>query len=159
MVRSVTRARRSGSIPASRKSCCRHSHGVGTSETVANLSCSQIGEPERRRIASADQKERIAGGDLAKADERRLRVVVARLHDAHRPAPGEVDGAVEEVRGGCGRCGRWPQLDLDTFAGIETERLRGIEWRVEDGAKILRELDRHDAQWDLAISPLGVGRQ
>ena len=105
----------------------------------------QFGEPERRRIAAADQKERIAGGDLAKADERRIRVLVARLHDAHRAAPGEVDVAGEEVRGGRRRRRRRQQLDLDAFLGIETERLRGIEWRVENGAKILRELDRHDA--------------
>jgi hypothetical protein len=37
MVWSVTRVMLAGSMPASRRSCCRHSHGVGTSLTVASL--------------------------------------------------------------------------------------------------------------------------
>src|SRR6266436_3637465 len=90
MVRLTTRSSRSGSMPFWRRSCCRHSHGVGTSETVANLS--------RTRSESRN---------------------VCRWH------------------------GRIYEIDVHALTGIETERLRGIEWRIEYCAKILADLDVH----------------
>src|SRR5688572_4014042 len=103
----------------------------------------QIGEPECRRISLAHQKERIARRHLAKADHRRIRVLVLSLHDAHRPTPGDIDRPVEQTRSGGGRRRRIEQFHVHPFGGVVSERMRGIEWRVEHRAKIFRELDVH----------------
>jgi hypothetical protein len=95
----------------------------------------QIGQPKSG--APADQKERIARGNLAKAQEGRAGVKVARLHHPHRPAPRYIDRPVEQTRSGRSRCRRIQQFHLDALAGVESERVRGIEWRVEDRAEIL----------------------
>src|SRR6516225_6606325 len=49
-------------------------------------------------MVSAHQIERVAGDDLAKADERRAWLKVMGLHDPHRPTPGNIDRASEESR-------------------------------------------------------------
>ena len=103
----------------------------------------QIGKLKVRRIALADQKERIARRDLAEANQRRSGIIVARLHHAHRPAPRDVDRAIEQTRRRGSRRRRVEQFDLDALAGIEAERMRGVEWGVEHRAKILGELDVH----------------
>src|SRR5215468_8697118 len=92
----------------------------------------------------ADQIERVASDDLAKADERRTRLQVVGFHDPHRPAPGNVDRVVEESRHAVTRTGRVDQFDLDAFAGIKSERLGGVERRVKHGAEVFSELDWHD---------------
>src|SRR5215468_12629565 len=92
----------------------------------------------------AHQIERVAGDDLAKADERRAWLKVVGLHDPHRPAPGNVDRVVEESRHAVTRTGRVDQFDLDTLAGIEPERVGGVERRVKHGAEVFSELDWHD---------------
>src|SRR5262249_32831254 len=95
-------------------------------------------------MMSAHQIERVAGDDLAKADERRGWVKVAGLHDPHRPTPGNVDRVVEEGRYAVTRIGRVDQFDLDPLAGIKPERLGGVERRVKHGAEVFSELDWHD---------------
>src|SRR5215831_17063672 len=95
-------------------------------------------------MMSADQIERVACDDLAKADERRGWLQVAGLHDPHRPTPGNVDRVVEESRYAVTRIGRVDQFDLDTLAGIKPERVGGVERRVKHRAEVFSELDWHD---------------
>src|SRR5258708_2809597 len=103
----------------------------------------QVGEAELRSIASAHQKERVAGCDFAEADERRVRGEVVRLHHPHPAASRQIDRTIEYARCGCGWHGRIYEIDIHALTGIETERLRGIEWRIEYRAKILADLDVH----------------
>jgi hypothetical protein len=103
----------------------------------------QIRQPETGLFGSADQKERVAGDDLAKAAQRGVRLAVARLHHPHRAAPGQIDGPVEQrgyrVAGNRGV----DKFYVDPFAAIEPERLDGIERRVKYGTEILRKPDLH----------------
>ena len=58
----------------------------------------EVGEGEIGARLAADQQERVAGHRLAKADEIAIGPAVIDLHDPHRPAPGDVDRAVEQAR-------------------------------------------------------------
>src|SRR5580698_5553273 len=102
MVWSVTRVMLAGSMPASRRSCCRQSHGVGTSHTVA-------------RRPAAHQQEGIAADHLAEADDVAVRALVIGLVDPHRAAPADVDRVVHQPLGGIARSRRARELDLDCF--------------------------------------------
>ena len=67
-----------------------------------------------------------------------------RLHHAHRPAPGEIDPAVEDARNGVARRRRGNELHGHALASEKAKRLRGIERRVEDGAEVFGEADFHE---------------
>src|SRR5262245_65774973 len=92
----------------------------------------------------AHQIERVAGDDLAKADERRAWLKVVGLHDPHRPTPGNVDRVVEESRYAVTRIGRGDQFDLDTLAGIKPERLGDVGSGAQGGAEAFSGLDLVD---------------
>src|SRR5262249_20707858 len=113
-----------------------------------DLESRQIGQSKAGDLA--DQKERIARDHLAKADQRRIGIEVARLHYPHRSAPREVDRSVEKTGSRGGRRRRVEQFHVDTLAGMESERVRGIEWRVEHRTKILGELDPHGRRYPVA---------
>ena len=83
-------------MPARRRSSCRHSHGVGTSLTVATRAPQRSAKAKSGRGVAADQQERVAGHRLAEADEVAIARGLVELVDPHRPAPGDIDGAVEE---------------------------------------------------------------
>src|SRR4051812_8087903 len=78
----------------------------------------KIGQPKCRSIGLANQKERIARRNLAKADHRRIRVLVVSLHDAHWPTPGDIDRSVEQTRSGRRRCWRIEQFYLHPLGGV-----------------------------------------
>src|SRR5215813_9050149 len=111
-------------------------------------------------MMSSHQIERVAGDDLAKADERRAWLKVVGLHDPHRPTPGNVDRVIKESRYAVTRIGRVDQFDLDTLAGIEPERVGGVERRVKHGAEIFSKLDWHDEDRSMlgVVAIDGVGR-
>ncbi len=112
------------------------------------LQTRQISQP--KAIDFADEKERIARNDFAKANERRIGVEVAGLHHPHRSAPREVDRSVKQTRSRGSRRRRVEQVYFDALAGIESESVRGVEWRVEHRAKILSELDPHGRRYPMA---------
>src|SRR5216684_8829062 len=112
------------------------------------LQTRQISQP--KAIDFADEKERIARNDFAKANERRIGVEVAGLHHPHRSAPREVDRSVKQTRSRGSRRRRVEQVYFDALAGIESESVRGVEWRVEHRAKILGELDPHGRRYPMA---------
>ena len=103
----------------------------------------QILQAEPRTTKSAHQKKRITCRNLTEADQGRVRVHVAGLHDPHRSAPGEIDRAVKERRCGCGRGGRVDELDRDTLVRIKSQCVSGVEWCVKHRAKVFSELDSH----------------
>src|SRR5688500_13320268 len=94
-------------------------------------------------IALADEKERDARRDLAKANQWRVGIVVAGVQHAHRPAARDVDRSIEQTRRSSSRCRGVEQFYFNALAGIEPERMRGVEWSVQHRAKVLRELDVH----------------
>src|SRR5262249_3393715 len=111
----------------------------------------------------AHQIERVAGDDLAEVDERRAWLKVVGLHDPHRPTPGNVDRVIKESRYAVTRIGRADQFDLATLAGIEPERVGGVERRVKLGAEVFSELDWHDEDRSMlgdtsVVAIDGVGR-
>ena len=114
----------------------------------------QVRELERGAMSPADQIERIACDHFAKAGERGGSLLVARLHDAHRPAPGDVDRAVEQAGHAIAGNRRIDQFDIDAFAVVISKRLGGVERRIEYGAKVFRELDRHGDLFQSALMPL-----
>jgi hypothetical protein len=111
----------------------------------------QIGEAERFAATAADQKERIVRHHLAEAHERRKRVLIVRLHHPHRPTPGQIDAAVEELRHGIARRIRRQKLDVHAFAFVKAERMGRVVRRIEHRAKVLHEPDRHER--DLVVRP------
>ena len=138
--RSATRASRSGSMPCSRRSCCRHIQGVGTSDTVANRSSSKSASlkparsrrPTRKNGSRATTSQKQTSGDSW--------IVVTRLHHAHGPAQVEIDRAVEQCGYRSLRNRRGEQFDLDAFARIEAERVGRVERRVEQARKFSASL-------------------
>src|SRR5262249_53964705 len=94
-------------------------------------------------FALADQKERIACSNLAETDKRRGWIEVACFHHPHRSTPRNVDRSVEQTGGGGGRRRRVEQIYDDALAGIETEHVRGVEWRIKQSTKVFREPDPH----------------
>ena len=143
IVRPVTQSICAGSTPCRRRSCWRQSQGVGTSDTVPSFSRvrSVSRNAEGSRLPTRKNGSRAATSQKQTIGE--LGIVVARLHHAHRPAPRDVDRPVEQTLGRRGRRRRIEQFHLHALAGVESERVRGVEWRVEHRAKILRELDVH----------------
>ena len=108
-----------------------------------NLQPWQISQIEAGTFALADQKERIACGNLAETDKRRGGIEVARFHHPHRSTPRNVDRSVEQTGGSRGRRRRVEQIYDDALAGIETEHVRGVEWRIKQSTKVFREPDPH----------------
>ncbi len=103
----------------------------------------EIGELERLGAALADQKERIVRHHLAEAHQRRIPVQVVRFHHPHRPAPGDVDRAVEQLGHRVARHVGGQQVDIDALALIEAERMCRVVGRIKDRAEVLHEPDRH----------------
>src|SRR5215831_10385912 len=95
-------------------------------------------------MLAAHQKKRVAGDDFAEADERRVWLDVAGLHDPHGPAPREVDRVIKQPRRAVTRNRRVDKFDVDTFLTIQSERLCGIIRRVKEGAKVFSEPDGHE---------------
>src|SRR5262249_56561009 len=94
-------------------------------------------------FALADQKERIACSNLAETDKRRGWIEVACFHHPHRSTPRNVDRSVEQTGGSGGRRRRVEQIYDDALAGIETEHVCGVEWRIKQSTKVFREPDPH----------------
>src|SRR5262249_43360918 len=103
----------------------------------------QISQIEAGTLAHADQKERVACGNLAETDKRRTGIEYASFHHPHRAAPLNVDRSVEHTSCSGGRRRRVEQIYDDTLAGIETEHMRGVEWRIKQSTKVFREPDPH----------------
>src|SRR4029077_15347685 len=57
--------------------------------------------------------------------------------------PRNVDRSVEQTGGSGGRRRRVEQIYDDALAGIETEQVRGVEWRKKQSTKVFREPDPH----------------
>ena len=114
-----------GSMPASRRSCCRQSHGVGTSLTVASFTdlrsaSLKSGRGGRRPISRKGSRV----DDLAEADDVAARHLLVGLHHPHRPAPADIDRAVHQPQRGVLRPRRARELDLDAL-GRRRRRARG----------------------------------
>jgi hypothetical protein len=112
---------------------------VSAPRTRSQRAAATVREPEGGSINLADQKERVACNDLAKTDQRRGRIEVARFHHPHRSAPRQVDRAVEQTRDSGARRRRGDQIDRNALACIEAKRMGGVERRIEHRAKILGE--------------------
>ena len=143
MVWSATRAMRAGSMPARRRSCCRQSHGVGTSLTVASRTDLRSASVKSGRGGAAHQQERIARHDLGEADDVAARHLLIGLHDPHRPAPADVDRAVHQAqRGSCGRGELVKRISTPSAAKAST-RERDVERRIEQRAQGFLKDDGH----------------
>ena len=112
----------------------RHLAGAGRAADRARASATSDTLPSFSRARSANRNSkgrpcRRDRTDRARTSQKQTSgegIFVARLHHAHRPAPRDIDRAIEQARGGGGRRRRVEQLNLDTLAGIEPERMRGI---------------------------------
>src|SRR5207249_11609204 len=72
----------------------------------------EIGKLEAGMVTPADQIEWVARDDFAEARQRR-RLLLARLHHAHRAAPSDVNSGVEETSDALARTRRADQFDIE----------------------------------------------
>jgi hypothetical protein len=102
-----------------------------------------VGKAEIRTRFRAHHEERIAGDDVAEADEVRAGIGIARHHHAQWTAPHHVDLAGAQCPACRYRVGRGPELDIDAGPAECASRMRGIERRIEQRSEILGQDDRH----------------
>ena len=83
---------------------------------------------------SADQQKRVASYDLAKADQIAIGPALVHLHDAHWPAPGDVNRAGKEAGRRLPRSWRADEVDFDALTPVGAERQRRVVGRIEQTA-------------------------
>src|SRR5215813_2118062 len=103
----------------------------------------EFGKCEFGARLAADQKEGVAGHRLGKTDKIAIGPAIIGLHDPHRPAPGDIDGAIEQPLHRSPRLGRADELDLDPFAAISAAGKRRVERSIQETAQVFLKCDRH----------------
>ena len=103
----------------------------------------QIAQPEIRPRRASYQQERIAGYDLGETDQIAAWDQLVGLHHPHRPAPADIDAAVEQsARRVAGPwCG--DETNLHPGRRVSVLRKRHVERRIEQSAQRFLQNDRH----------------
>jgi hypothetical protein len=107
------------------------------------LHLKEVSKAEVRPRPRPHHEEWITGDDITEADKIRTGIGIARHHHAQRAAPHHVDFASPQRLARRYRVGRGPELDLHACSAERPGGMRGIERRIEQGAKILGQDNRH----------------
>jgi hypothetical protein len=95
----------------------------------------QLRHRETGAGSAADQQEGVARHRLAKADKVAIGALGVELVDPHRPAPGDIDRAVEQRLWRLARARRAGETHLDPFLLVSPERQGRVVRRVEQAAQ------------------------